>query len=178
VASITNQSMFEALFERRLKPTGAFREALVSAGYDGANAKPKYPTEVWTRCLGVARAHRYAELSEQEAWRQIGREFTLGFLETLVGRLVAVAIPLMSPDSFLNRLATWFRMGREDEGLTFDVVERGVGVARIVVHNPAAVGGGFVAGMIEIGFERLERAHSVEVLQSSPVDYELRVRWQ
>jgi uncharacterized protein (TIGR02265 family) len=169
--------MFEALFDRRLKPTGEFAAELRAAGYDAAQALPKYPTEVWTRCLELARRHRWPQASQAEAYRQLGREFSQGFLETLVGRLVNAAIPFMSPQSFLNRLASYFRMGREDSGLSFDVVERTAASARVEVHNPAAVPGTFVAGIVEIALERMKRQGTVEVLQKSPTDYELLVRW-
>lgn len=176
--SLTNQSMFEALFDRRLKPGGAFAEELKAAGYDPSTAKPKYPTAIWRRCLDVAHRHRWPALSESDAFRQIGREFTEGFLETIVGRLVAVTLPFMSVDSFLTRLASYFRMGREDSGLSFELVERKPGFAKAVAHNPAGVPGSFVAGMIEIAFERLKREGTVEVLQVTAYDYELQIRWR
>lgn len=178
VPSLTNQSMFEALFERRLKPTGVFAEELKSAGYDASRVVAKYPTEVWRRCLDIARRHRWPELDEPDAFRHIGHEFTEGFLETIAGRLVGAALPFMSPGSFLKRLASYFRMGREDAELTFDIVELAPLSARVVVHNPAAVPGTFVAGMIDVMFERLSQQGTVEVLQKTPVDYELFVRWQ
>ena len=170
--------MFEALFDRRLKPTGGFAQELKSAGYDPAEAKGKYPTEVWTRCLEVARKHAWPELSVPDAFRHIGREFTEGFLETITGRIVGAALPFMTPSSFLKRLASYFRLGREDSGLTFDLIELAAASARVVVHNPAAVPGSFVAGMIDLMFVRLKIEGTVEVLQKTPVDYELLVRWQ
>lgn len=169
--------MFEALFDRRLEPTGSFAADLKAAGYDPATATQKYPTEVWTRCLEIARSHRWPALSRAEAYRQIGREFTLGFMETIPGRLVSVALPFMSLDSFLKRLQSYFRMGREDTGLTFDIVERAKGLNRVEVHNPAEVPGTFVAGLIEIAIERMRVTASVEVLQKTPAHYELLVRW-
>jgi uncharacterized protein (TIGR02265 family) len=177
VPSSTNHSMFEALFDRRLKPAGAFAAALKDAGYDPRLAVPKYSTHVWVRCLEIARAHRYATLPATEAYREIGREFTLGFLETLPGRLLATAIPFMTPRSFLRRLASYLRMGREDERLTFDLVKEEATAAEAVVHNPAAVPGGFVAGMIDVAMERLRTKATVEVDQHTPLDYTLRVRW-
>lgn len=178
MASLTNQSMFEALFDRRLKPTGVFADELKAAGYDPSRAQAKYPTETWTRCLALARQHVWPQLSEADAFRHIGREFTEGFLETITGRLVGAALPFMTPASFIKRLASYFRMGREDSGLTFDIVELAASSARIVVHNPAAVPGTFVAGMLDLMFVRVKRQGTVEVLQKTPVDYELLVRWQ
>jgi uncharacterized protein (TIGR02265 family) len=134
-----------------------------------APSRPSWPTRAPT--------HRWPSLSVDAAYRVIGREFTLGFPETFVGRLVSAALPFMSPASFLDRLATSFRMGREDFGLLFDVVESSEGSARAVVHNPAAVPGAFVAGLIEIALERLGRRGRVEVHQTSATDYQLLVRW-
>jgi uncharacterized protein (TIGR02265 family) len=178
VGSTTSQSMFEALFDRRLKPTGAFLEQLRGAGYDSASSEARYPTEVWVRCLELARAHRYPQLSREEAYRHLGREFGAGFLETLVGALVSVALPFMTPASFLQRLSGYFRLGRSDSGLTFTIVETRPTACRVVVHNPAAVPGTFVAGMIDAALVRVTPDWSVEVLHTTATDYSLLVQWR
>lgn len=176
--SETNQSMFEALFDRRLKPEGAFREALIGAGYDTDKPRPKYPTSVWVTCLELTRLARYGALSTEEAYRAIGREFTEGFLQTLVGRLVGVALPLMQPRSFLNRLERYFKMGREDGGIRYDMTELEPEHAHIEVVNPAGVPGDFVAGLIDVAFMRLTRSWTVTVTQRTNIHYSLDVRWQ
>lgn len=178
VNSLTNFSMFEALFVRRLAPTGAFAAELKAAGFDPESPQPKYPTATWVHCLEIARRHRWATATETEAYHQLGREFSRGFLETISGRLIAAALPYMTPKSWLGRLASYFRMGREDTRLSFDVVEAHEGFSRIKVHNPSRVPGGFVAGIIEVGFEHLRRPVSIDVTQATPTDYELVVRWQ
>lgn len=178
MGSVTNHNMFEALFERRLKPEGAFADALLRAGYDRASPKRRYPTSVWIACLEVARRHGCSATTREEAYRQLGREFAEGFLTTTAGALIAAALPFMSPQAFINRLASYFRISREDERLTFDVVEEGAGLSRVVVHNPAAVPGTFVAGLIETALGRIPVEVSVEVRQSSEADYELIARWQ
>lgn len=169
--------MFEALFDRRLKPEGAFAEALRAAGYDRSRAGAKYPTEIWVRCLEIARAHVYVSLEPNEAYRKIGREFTLGFLETLPGRLIGAAIPFMTPKGFLRRLANYLRMGRSDEQLTFDLTEESPTSVVAVVHNPSAVPGGFVAGLIDVAMEKLKVRHTMVIEQKTPYDYVLRVSW-
>jgi len=176
--STTNQSMFEALFDRRLKPTGTFAERLKQAGYDAEKAEPKYPTEVWKRCLEVAREEVWPQLPMEQAYRAIGVEFTRGFLDTLVGKLITVALPFMSPLGFLQKLQSYFRMGRNDTGLVFEIVESGDGFARCHVHNPAMVHGEFVAGIVQVAMEKLSVDYTVEVQHQSPTDYDLTVRWQ
>ncbi len=177
VSSTTSHHMFEALFERRLKPEGDFARALRDAGYDPTRYSANYPTLVWTRCLEVTRVHRYAELSIDDAYRCIGREFTEGYLGTLMGRMISVTLPLMTPDSFVRRLNSYLRMARSDESLTFDVTWEGPGRIDARVHNPAAVPGTFVAGLIDAAMSRFGVTWSVEVQQQTPTDYELRVRW-
>jgi uncharacterized protein (TIGR02265 family) len=177
MASTTNHSMFEALFDRRLKPTGPFAQALEAAGYDRAHASAKYPTEVWVACLEIARAHAYATLELSEAYRHLGREFCRGFLETLPGRLIGAAIPFMTPPSFLRKLATYIRMGRNDDRLTVELHTLSDRSAQLVVHNPAAVPGGFVGGMIDVAMEKLKAQHTLAIEQKTPFDYVLRVTW-
>ncbi|MFZ5445359.1 MAG: DUF2378 family protein [Myxococcota bacterium] len=178
MGSTTNHSMFEALFDRRLKPDGSFAEELKTAGYDAARAEPTYPTELWVRCLEIARRHRFAELSDQEAYRRIGREFSEGFLETLVGRIVGVALPFMSPRTFVRRLANYLRLGRSDTDLIFDLKRDEPGAIDAVVHNPSAVPGDFVAAIIDAAFARLEvKNGTVVVRQDGPYDYHLEIRW-
>jgi uncharacterized protein (TIGR02265 family) len=170
--------MFEALFVRRLAPTGPFAAELKAAGYDLEAPQLKYPTEIWVRCLELARKHRWLGAPEREAYRQLGREFAAGFLETSSGQLIAVALPHMTPESWLSRLASYFKIGREDTGLLFDVVESREGFSRVTVHNPAEVPGSFVAGIVEVGFERLRKPVAIDVTHASRADYELVVRWQ
>lgn len=170
--------MFEALFDGRLKPTGQFADELKAAGYDPTRAVPKYPTEIWLACLELARKHRWAALSAPEAYREIGREFTRGFLDgTLPGKVLGAAIPFMTPRAFVRRLASYLRMGRNDERLTFDLVRDEPGLAECVVHNPAGVPGGFVAGIIDVGFDRLKVKRTIEIEQRTPLDYTLLVKW-
>lgn len=178
VPSTTNHAMFEALFDRRLRPTGEFADELRAAGYDAARAVPKYPTELWVRCLEIARRQRWAALPIDEAYRHIGREFTHGFLETLTGRLVGVAIPFMTPKTFLRRLASYMRMGRNDDGLTFDLVNEQSSSVDAQVHNPAGVPGGFVAGMIDVAMDKLKVSWTITIDQKTPLDYVLHVEWK
>jgi uncharacterized protein (TIGR02265 family) len=170
--------MFEALFDRRLKPEGAFREALLGAGYDANKPKAKYPTSVWVTCLEIARSARYSSLGADEAYRILGREFTEGFMQTLVGRLVGVALPIMRPRSFLARLERYFKMGREGGDIRYDMTEPSPGVAHIEVVNPAGVPGAFVAGMIDVAFGRLAKSWTIGITQRTAIHYALDVRWE
>ena len=178
LASTTNHTMFEALFDRRLKPTGAFADELRVAGYSLATAVPVYPTEVWTNCLEIARRHHWPQLSLADAYRAIGKEYTEGFLETMLGRMVLVALPFMTPRTFVRRLASYLRLGRNDAGLTFDLARDEEGSIDALVHNPAGVPGNFVAGLIDTAMLRFKGVQwTIEVEQRTRTDYTLLIRW-
>jgi uncharacterized protein (TIGR02265 family) len=176
--STTNHSMFEALFDRRLQPDGAFAEELRQAGSDRAKAVPTYPTEVWIRCLEIARRHALPGLPAPDAYRKLGAEFTEGFLETLVGRMVGVAMPFMTPQSFMRRLAAYLRLGRNDAGLTFDLTRDERFASDAKVHNPSGVPGTFVAGIVDAALQRMKVQWTIEIEQLSPRDYTLSLRWK
>ena len=169
--------MFEALFDRRLEPTGAFAAELKAAGYDPATAVPTYPTEVWSRCLEVARRHCWPQLSVADAYRKLGSEFTEGFLETLLGHMVGVAIPFMTPQSFVRRLASYLRLGRTDAGLTVELTRDEPFTSEVTVHNPAGVPGTFVAGIIDAVLTRMKVKWTIEVEQRTQQDYQLSMHW-
>lgn len=169
--------MFEALFDKRLKPTDTFAQALISAGYDARKAQPSYSTEVWVRCLAVARQHHYAGSPDAQAYRRLGFEFSEGFLQTIVGGMVGAVLPLLSPLGFLNRLGKYFTMGRNNGGLRFEMLESEEGRALIEVMNPAGVPGEFVAGIIEMALTRMHLRHTLVVTQTTPYLYRIEATW-
>jgi hypothetical protein len=77
-------SMFEGLYVKVLKPTGAFRDDLAKAGFDVQALRPEYPMDVWVACLDVTAKHLHPTLERFAAWRLIGRDFITGFLDTIV----------------------------------------------------------------------------------------------
>lgn len=178
LGSTTNHSMFEALFERRLKPSGAFAEELRAAGYDALATEATYPTEIWTTCLEIARKWLWAPLPVADAYRAMGRVFGEGFLETAEGRLLAEAIGHMSPARFVQRIAIYLRLGRNDTQLTFDLTRDEPGWIDAQVHNPAAVPGTFVAGIIEAAYARMGVTWKMTVDQRTPTDYVMAIRWE
>lgn len=169
--------MFEALFDRQLRPDASFSEALKHAGYDAANPQAKYLTSVWVACLEVARHRRFETLEPVDAYRKLGFLFTEGFMMTLVGRLVGVALPMMRPLSFVNRLGRYFTMGRSGEDIRYEVVEASPGHAFVEIRNPAAVPGAFVAGMIDYAFSKMEVTWDIKVNQKTAIHYSLDITW-
>jgi uncharacterized protein (TIGR02265 family) len=95
-------STFEGLFVRSLKPTGAFLADLGRAGFDPARMQSSYPFEVWDACLTVARTHALAGVADADF--QLGRRFNQGFLDTVVGSIIKVGIPMLGLRRLIARL--------------------------------------------------------------------------
>ena len=167
-------SMFEALFVRALKPQGAFAEALRAVGYDPAHPKAEYPTRVWVDSLEVARVHTFAALPREAGYRALGRAFSDGFLLTLAGKIIAVTIPFLKPETALRNMPRYIRMGRSDLALEL-TVERGF--ARGVFRDPFCTPGDFLGGVLEVGLRKLNVEPKVAVVQRNPHEAELEVRW-
>lgn len=100
----TDLSMFEGLFDKMLKPQGAFAAALKTAGYDAAHTKPSCPSQVFTDCMTVAARHAFPQLGVDQAYRCLGRIFTEGFLKTIPGKLVNATMPMIGPKRFVQRI--------------------------------------------------------------------------
>lgn len=147
-------SMFEGLFERLLKPQGEFRAALKTAGYDAAQSKPEYPIEVWQACLDVTAKFLYPDATRPEAYRRIGKLFMGGYFETIVGRLIAAALPFLSARTFLQRCPRFVKSGLKEMEASVEWLS--ATKARVLLNGPH-VGSCFVsAGVFEFCFEKLK----------------------
>lgn len=104
-------TMFESLFERALKPEGAFADALRKVGYDPARPKPEYPEKVFLDSMEVARRYTEPNLSFTEAQRKFGRITGELIYETLVGKVIAVALPMLGPDRLMTQLPKRIEVG-------------------------------------------------------------------
>lgn len=145
------QTMFEGLYARALRPTGAFKEALRAKGYDLDHQKPSYPLAVWAACLDVSAGELYPGESRAAAWQQLGRRFIEGYFQTLVGRLIATTLPFMSAKLFLGRVPRFMTTGLEgaDAQLEWHDAHRVTLSIRGVHELSAAVMAGVLAGSFE-----------------------------
>ncbi len=168
-------SMFEALFIRVLKPEGAFASGLQAVGYDVANPQPEYPTSVWVKSLEVACQRMFRGESPSRAYRKLGRQFTEGFLSTLAGKIVAVAMPFMNAESFLKKMPRYMRLGRSDVPMEVTFPSAGSALAKLT--DPFGVPADFMAGVLEVGLEKVRSPGQVEVKVLDATHYELHIRW-
>src|SRR3954469_25035799 len=79
-------SVMEGLFVRGLKAEGKLAERLLSYGYDIKKPEVSYSVLTYQRCVNAARQEVFTHLSDEEAYRLLGRKMVDGFLETLVGK--------------------------------------------------------------------------------------------
>jgi uncharacterized protein (TIGR02265 family) len=151
--------MFEGLFRLALdvRPDSAFADELRAVGFDLRDLKSRYDKDVWTASLDVAARHQYPELERYVAWRQLGRDFIAGYFETMIGRLIAVVLPLTSPERFLQNVPAFVRTGTS--GVTTDVdLNADARTATLTFDGPHAGSSALMAGVVEVCFERMKVA--------------------
>lgn len=167
-----DNSMFEGMFARALKVTDGMAAELRAAGYDVKAPQPRYPNHVWRQSLEIARRHEYPTLPQDEGLRALGRRFVDGFFQTIVGKFVAVALPMLGSSMMNRRVSGMFKMARKD--LEVSSVEESPTRYRLIFKDkhPSPE---FVAGFMEgIGFH-LKRP-AVARIENRTVDgYELVV---
>ncbi|MCP3144679.1 DUF2378 family protein [Pyxidicoccus xibeiensis] len=165
---------FEGLFVHALKPTGAFAQSLQDIGYDGEVSQQSYPLSVWRAALGVARRFVFAGYPPEAANRALGHRYVEGFSQTLVGRVLATAAPLLGAERSLTRLPTYLRAGREDMKMLLEPVQSREWRVRVVDPDPLP---DFVAGVVEGVLWRTRVKPEVVVLERQASGYTLHVRW-
>ncbi|QSQ24596.1 DUF2378 family protein [Pyxidicoccus parkwayensis] len=167
-------SMVEGLFVRALPADPDFHAALRAVGVDVEKLLPHYPVEVWQEAMAVARQHFHAGQPRPQADWQLGRAFARGFLETLVGRVIAVTLPMLGPARLVERIPRHLTMGRADMRATVEPLGERERQVRIEARHPLP---DFMAGCIELMMERTKVKPQVEVLERAQTSYTLRVRW-
>ncbi|NVJ08687.1 DUF2378 family protein [Myxococcus sp. AM001] len=168
-------SVFEGLFVRGLRAEGRLAQELVTLGYDSRKPELDYPIALWQQAVALARRERYAELGDEDAYRQLGRRSALGFAQTLVGRVTAVALPMIGPARALERLPRYLAMmGRSDVDVSLaSEGERGRRLSLSDRYNKPDLMAGGLEGMLELANARPR----IIVEERSSGGYRLFVRW-
>ncbi len=150
---IAKHSMFDGLFTVALKPTGAFRDALKAKGFDVDHPRTEYPLQVWHDCLDVAAQFLYPTEVRERAWWLLGERFIEGYLETLVGKLIAVALPFLSAKTFVQRSPRFMSTGM----VGADVELEWTGERSVVVKltNVAFPSGHLLGGTVAVCLKRI-----------------------
>ena len=167
-------SAVEGLFVRALKPTGAFADELRQVGVDVKRLEATYPLTAWYAALRVALRHVAPHLPEDKGYRLLGERFIAGFFDTLVGKLVAVGVPLLGPDKTLERLArTW---SAAQPTLRAETRKEAEGQWRVTLHQ-AGVLPDLCSGILEAALTRANVKAQATVLERSPTHCVIQVRW-
>jgi uncharacterized protein (TIGR02265 family) len=168
-------SVMEGLFVRGLKAEGRLAERLLSYGYDIKKPEVSYSVLTYQRCVNAARGETYSHLGDEEAYRMLGRKLVDGFLETLVGKVVAVAMPMIGPGRVIERLPRYLAMMGRGE-MEVRITPAGETARRIyfgdIYNRPE-----FLAGALEVALERAHVKPSVTVEERTSEGYRLYLRW-
>lgn len=157
---IAKHSMFDGLFTVALQPTGAFRDDLKAQGFDLAAPRAEYPLKVWHDCLDVAAAHVHPTETRERAWELLGRRFIEGYLETLVGKVIAIALPFLSVKSFVQRSPRFMSTGLVGAETHLEWLSDKS--ARITMPNVPHPSGHLLKGVVGVCLERLD-AHDAKL---------------
>jgi uncharacterized protein (TIGR02265 family) len=165
--------MFEATFVRGLELQGPLKEALRGAGFDPDRLEVAYPAALFRQCLDLARAHLYPALPEDAGHWELGRAFAKGFQQTMIGRIISVAIPLLGPAGYLKRFPSHMKMS-EAKGLS--VVQAGPKSFRMEFRKTPVVPG-FLAGVLESGVKATRVEPRVVLKKLEPGSFDILIDW-
>jgi uncharacterized protein (TIGR02265 family) len=174
VTGDVDQALFEGLFGRALTVDATLAAALRGHGYDVSRPLDGYPGRVFAACVEAARAHLHPSLPHEEGLRLLGQAFVKGFRETILGKVVTTALPILGPANFLPRLPGRFRSIRSDASVVVEV--KSPSSATLVFTDPQPLGG-FFAGVIEAALRVAKAEQPVVRLSSTPSGYRLDVTW-
>lgn len=170
-------SMFEGLFVHALRvdPGGAFADELRAAGFDLRDVQPRYDLAVWVAAVDLCWRRYHPGLARFDAWRKVGRQFIEGYLQTVVGRFIALALPLMTAPRFVEHVPLYVGTGLG--GIECEVERQGEREALVTLHGPHQGAAHLLSGVLEVCFERMQVAGTFEPTPLAGVDSTILVRW-
>lgn len=155
-------SIFEGLFLKVLKPQGAFKERLRTAGFDVDRLEARYPEEVWGRALDITTAHAFGQEETTTAHRRIGHAMIEGYFSTILGRLTGGLMPVLGVDRTLRRVGQLWKVPQP--GMEILAEAEGAGRWRVAFHDKVMTAD-LVAGILEAALRRADETVRVEVVE-------------
>jgi len=173
-AETTEYSVFEGLFRRALRVDhdSPLADALREVGFDLRVPKGRYPSEVWRAALDVAARHRFPDLTLEQGHHELGRLFTAGFFETIIGKVIGSIVPLLGTDLWLARMPKFANM--TSTGLSLEVERAGEKRWRLRYRSRTA-SAHFVTGALLGGVDRTKVPVSIEIEARTPGGFDLLV---
>ncbi|MFO0598765.1 MAG: DUF2378 family protein [Myxococcaceae bacterium] len=164
-------SVFEALF-RVAAPEGALGAKLEALGIALDPGGRRFSAQQW---LGALHAYREALFPGPDGFRQLGAALARAFGDTFSGRLILIALPMLSPLQLLRRWPRFVRVGRTD--VVLEVVELGERAVAIDSIDPVEVPMELNLGLLEHVFSLLGERPTYEVQPRGPGEARVIVRW-
>ncbi|WIG97600.1 DUF2378 family protein [Myxococcus sp. SDU36] len=107
-SEVTVQStLFESLV-RLARPDAKLQAEFLAAGFDMDKPRATYPAAVFAGCQEATVRHRYAGLDRKSAYRTLGRELVRSYFDTLVGKVVGMALKVAGPERAMKRVSLSF----------------------------------------------------------------------
>lgn len=172
----TQGSFFEGLFIRSLQASGAFADALRECGFDPLQPRAIYPIEVWNAALEVAWRHRYPGWTREAAYHEMGRQLGAGFLQTWMGKVVDMGLPMIGPERLIARIPSL--MALDTYRYEVKVLPLGWHHYRVSFRDDPDAKPDLIAGLIELGLRRTgARQPTVTVTMRGGRDFDIELSW-
>jgi uncharacterized protein (TIGR02265 family) len=168
-------SLFEALFHLHA-PTGVLAEKLqgLGVGVDHARAR-RYRPEQWRDALLLYRDHLFPLDFTPAGFRKLGFALGQSYGSTLSGRLLSLALPMLSPMQLLRRWPRFVRMGRTD--VDIDIAEHGPRAVVITSRDPVDVPMELNLGLLDFVFEKMGEKVTFESRTLPTGEVAVTCRW-
>lgn len=172
------QQAVEGLFKVGLRShrTPELEQRLRQVGLDLARPLlPAYPRPVWNQLLRVTAETLWPASSQDVAYRALGRQMILGYMETLVGRALTSLVRMLGPRRMLDRMERNLRSGC-NYNLT-RVTEVGPAEVLFWVNEPL-IPPAYLQGLLEAALEQTGvHALHVEPTVQDAEGCTYRIRW-
>jgi uncharacterized protein (TIGR02265 family) len=170
-----SHAVFEALFARAVPVSVELARELKACGYDVERPEAGASGDVFTACVEAARRSVHPTRAPDEGQRELGRAFVNGFRETILGRVVTTALPVLGPSRFLPRIPGRLASLRRDA----TVVVTLTGATSAALHfTDAQPLSSFFAGVVE-GALVFSKARAPRVgVTLQPGGYRLDATWE
>lgn len=167
-------SMIEGLLRARPADEGLVK-TLATLGIDVKRLEPKLPSKTWAKVLEAVRQYWFPALGPDEGTTKVGYEFARGFQETIGGKIVLAALPMLNPHTLLLRWPRFVKLGRSD--VVFSAEKVGPKAVRLESTDPAAISPYFSVGILGFIFERLRVTPRVRVERHGAERFTLHYEW-
>lgn len=167
-------SLVEALL-RLLPRDTATVQRLAALGLDPDTAgKTRFTAEQWRTAVELARDVLFgADLAT--GYRRLGHALATAYGSTLAGKLMVLALPMLSPMQLLRRWPRFVRVGRTDVEL--DVTEVDERCVVITSRDPVDVPMELNLGLLDFVFEALGHRPRYEVATLPGGEVAVTIRW-